>query len=985
MAVEIGELRARFTAESQELKAEIKNVKKEFTELGEQGKKTADNLKEIDTTIGNIRSEKVMHLAKTLDNLTARIDIQKKKLAELRQSFDLAFDETRKGKIHDQILRTEASILRMEQTVSTSAKKLQDLDEGLEEVAQEANQAATGMDALDNSLKGIGLNAEQIKVVKKNLDGVDPTKLDHQLDELSAALKKLGVDSQQIEKITNELRGAEVEATKTKQGVNGLATGLAALGAGAATAKLANTIKTLAEETHQLSTAYGGLIEVSKAFNVDAEESVGLAEELADKWGLNKGVISDTVKTYVSLGLSLEETKKMITATADAAVYNREAHLSWDGAIKQVAQGIKSGNSNLTDAAGITTNLSVMQDRYAKSIGTTAAKLTEAQKVQAAYNGMMNEASVFAGNADEAMNGYTGTQATFNQTIEMARMELGEAFLPVLKEIMDTISPLIKNFSLWASENKEVVAGFAAAGITIGGMITVLTTLITVVGVLRMAFVSLNLAMGPIGWAIAGVSAVAVGVTAYSAAASAASKEVLQLASSQEELNKKLNESPASRSASDLQKMQEDVKSLTGVLEEHALIQEKINNLYEEGGTNSYTANVMHRLQYDIGQVNKQLKDMDFKNVTEATEALDRMNEEIKKSAPALLEMEKAELQDVAAKNSKIISMERTVEKYKELASVQKLDETQKQELVQITNTLKAQYPDLHAMMDEEGRIRIDNIDTITQQIGVEKSLISASVESAKAQITNIKAVADAQKASVEAQIKNYQALFDVAGKAAGSLFEVGLSKDKNVSPLKKIGSLVGGMIVGGVQGAAQEEMNTRYDEQNKYAAASLEADRALAKLSSGDLDSFAYKAPNYDGDPEEKKKKAKKEKTGKTAAELAAEKRKEAYELSMATARYTADYYDQTAEQQIEAYEKIKVKHKQYLAESLEDERSMNLLLKRLQEDTVKSRYDISASWVDAEDRRMEKSGESEIQIAQMKVDAWTRVRDRYDKDSEY
>lgn len=114
MAVEIGELRARLVAEATQMKQEIQAVKREFIDLGEQGKKTANNIKTIDESFGNTGPEKIMQLAKTLDNLTGRIDIQKKKLSELRQSFESTFDETKKGKIHEQILKTEASILRME-------------------------------------------------------------------------------------------------------------------------------------------------------------------------------------------------------------------------------------------------------------------------------------------------------------------------------------------------------------------------------------------------------------------------------------------------------------------------------------------------------------------------------------------------------------------------------------------------------------------------------------------------------------------------------------------------------------------------------------------------------------------------------------------------------------------------------------------------------------------------------------------------------
>src|SRR5690606_26779241 len=226
------------------------------------------------------------------------------------------------------------------------------------------------------------------------------------------------------------------ESKRAGQGMQTLASGLTALGAGAATAKILSLTKTLSNEANQLANSYQGLAVVANKFNVDASAAADLAEKLADRWGLNIGTMADVVKTYTSMNLTLEETEKIIIATADAAAYNRQAHLTWDEAIKQVAEGIKAGNSNLTDAAGITTNLSVMQERYAKSLGTTAGKLTETGKIQAAYNGMLQEGAIFAGNADAAMTGYTGTQASFNTTIQEARVELGEAFLPVIDEIL---------------------------------------------------------------------------------------------------------------------------------------------------------------------------------------------------------------------------------------------------------------------------------------------------------------------------------------------------------------------------------------------------------------------------------------------------------------------------------------------------------------------------------------------------------------------
>lgn len=986
------EANARITKLEEELRQAGSTGQKEATaisadlaKVGDEGSKAATSIKGLKTAITDASTAKnqIETLALTLDNINSRIELQRRKLAELKESYATTFNEAKKSKLEEQILKTEASLIKLTQSSDQTAQKMWALEDALIQIGQGGTEAASKMDVLDSTLKEIGLNAEQIKVVKKHLDETDPTKLERQLNELSVALKKLGVDSQQIEKITNELRQTEQEAEKTKKSFSGLSSGLAALGAGVATAKLKNVITTFAKEANELSTSFTGLAQTSKSLNVNAEESVELAERLANRWGLNKGVMAETIQTYTSMNLSLEETEKIITATADAAAYGRQKHLAWDEAIRQVAQGIKAGNSNLTDAAGITTNLSVMYDRYARSIGTTAAKLTEAQKVQAAYNGMMQEATIFAGNADSAMTGYTGTQATFNQTLEMTRVELGEAFLPLLQELMEQVTPVIKEFSLWVSENKEVAAGLAAAAISVSGLITVVTSLITVVAALRMAFIALNLSMGPIGWAIAIISTIAVGFTAYSAAADTAAESVMTFAKNQEELNKRLNESAVDRNVAEVQKLQESADKLNSLLEQQIELEKELNEIIERRerrAENSDDHRRVGEINDELAKINKTLKSMDFKNVDEASAALKRMNEEINKSVPALLEMMKAELQDLATKNDKIVALEKSVERYKELAAAQRLDEAQKQELIQITNSLKKQYPDLNAFMDEEGRIRIENINTIEQQIGVEKQLMQASIDSARTQLLNLQQTAAANKKSVEAQIKNYTALISVANAVAG-ITGTGMKKEPSV--LNQVNPTVANWVKKHGEEAA-ENLPQAYDDQNKWAAAELEAKRALARLDSGGIDAFRYEPPDYGGGADDKKKKSKK-KTGKSAAELAKEARKEAYDFAVATVQYQAEMYDWTAEQQIEAYEKIRKQHQQHLKETIEDERQLNLQLKRLREDSVRSRYEFSVEWIGKETRRMEESGKAEIEIAQMKLDAWTRVRDRYDKNTEY
>lgn len=896
-------------------------------------------------------------------------------------------------------------------------KGIEEAKTGMKQATDEAKKFSQDFRQVSKSLREAGLDAKEIRKIKTELMSTRPDLVAKQLSTVESQLHAIGASSADVEKVKSRMQEVQKAASGVAddmKGVNdqvrGIGSGsglstissqlenidsngkrvndridalsalLAGLGAGQALRGLINTMVTLTEEASQLTNAYKGLTEVSKAVGQNTQEVQKAVDDLVKKGFMNATEAATAYKTALAAGYDLEQSTKLINALGDAAAYNREAHLGWGEAVVQAIRGIKQQESELTDAAGITTNLSVMYDRYAASVGKSAAKLTDAEKMQAAYNGMMQEAALFAGNAGTAMEGYAGTQAYFSQTVATARQELGEAFLPVIERAMEVLGPMIVKITEWVSENKEVVVGIASAGAAVLSLITVVGSLIGVVAALTVAFGALNIAMGPIGWIITGIALLAVGIGTYTLAAGAASKETLQLADSQQKLNEKLNESPVDRNVEDLKKLQADTKTLNDLLERRRILEAELQEITNQQKNYDYSnLDKLPEINDELYEINKKLKDMDFQTPEQAAQALARMKEEAKKSVPALLEMQKAELQDVAAKNNKILSMERAVQEYNKLNSIERLNEEQKKKLVDITNTLKAQYPDLHALMDQEGRIRIDNIGTIRQQISVEKSLVSASVSSARTQITNLQKVAQSQRASVEAQIRNYQQLLKTMAAVSGAKSKVDLGPQMGVARTIFESNVKKGLKTG---------LDTAYKEQNKYAAAELEAKRALASLDKGKLDDFAYKAPSYptsSGDSKKGKKGKEKSSSGKSAAEIAKDQRKEAFDAAMASAQYVADYYDQTADQQIIAYKKIQVAHKRHLKESIEDERQLNLQIKRLNEDSAKSRYDFSVEWIDRQDRRMEESGKSEVEIAQMKLSAWTRLRDRYKKDSEF
>jgi cation transport regulator ChaB len=861
MATEIGELRARLVAEASQMKQEIKAVKKELTDLGEEGKKTS------------------------------------------RSFVDLS-----------------------------------------------------------GVLEKIGANTDQLKKIEAVLKSMDPSRLEKGLQDIVNELRKMGIEAKQIEKIEQELKDSANQARKTEQSLDGvrgsigaIGSAATALGGGAAFVGLTRTITTLAYEAHRLSMSYSGLAEVARATNVDVEAAVDLAEELANRWGLNKAVLADTVKTYLTAGLTLEQTRDIIVATADAAVYNREAHLQWDEAIRQVAQGIKMGNSNLTDAAGITTNLSVMYERYAKTIGKTAATLTEAEKIQAAYNGIMQESAMFAGNADSAMTGYTGTQATFNQTLAEARVELGEAFLPVLQDLMEMVTPVIRDFAAFADGNKEVVAGIAAAT-------TAVTGFIAVIGALSVAFLALNAAMGPVGLAIVGIGALATGTLAYSAAADAAAGSVWKFAQNQEELNQKLSESPLNRTVADVKNLQADIDKLNELLERRRQLEEQIEKISTDPRSLAQTRTVTPEIQ-ELGKLRQELEKLDdqlaklgINTPDDAPKVIEQLKEQLDGAIPALNQIEAESLRAAATQVQHIDKVKQLVKQYEHLDQQSKLSANQKAQLTEVVKQLTQEYPGLISELDEEGRWHIRNKNLIEEMIKAEKESVDASTEAARKRLEARKKETEAKLILAQQQVKALMA-------AEGVDFEDTAIGKRLPGELGKGIDAIGDIILHGLAKKAS-------DNVNQYQMALNEIDKQLQAITSGSLDKFLPK-PGSDAPVESEKKKQ-----GKTLDQI----QHEQYQASLKWIEYKKDLDQISEQEELAALQRLEARYKK----NADIRMDVEVRIYKLRQQMQKTSFEASQEWIEQEERRMTLAGESEEKIAQMKIDAWTRVRNRYAKDSE-
>lgn len=191
---------------------------------------------------------------------------------------------------------------------------------------------------------------------------------------------------------------------------------------------------------------------------------------------MNKSDIATTIKNFSLMGFTVEETDKMIEALTNSAIRNRNANYTVSEAVRVASEGYRQGLSTLSDSAGVTENLSVMLDKYAKSIGKTASQLTVAEQNQAYLNRTMYAAEPFAGAMEGYLDSLAGKQGLFSQSMRDTQVAYSEAIEPVFSGLLTTGTQILELLNNLISANPNLTAGFTSFAVTLAALVLVFST-----------------------------------------------------------------------------------------------------------------------------------------------------------------------------------------------------------------------------------------------------------------------------------------------------------------------------------------------------------------------------------------------------------------------------------------------------------------------------------------------------------------------------
>lgn len=250
------------------------------------------------------------------------------------------------------------------------------------------------------------------------------------LDELIVRIR-VAADgsSEELDGLMDELRAFAAQAQKSggqvEKATMNTAAAWAALSATASSAfkKITGAIQSGIEASNAYAAAVKGLSGVADGAGIGQQEMQQALDAVTDEF-FSATAAATSFKNLLSRGYTLDQATRTITNLKNAAAFGRQSSLSLSQAVVSATEGIRNENSILVDNAGVTKNVAKMWEEYAKARGVATTSLTQAQKVEAEYLGIMEETRFQMGDIEKLSEGLAGCPGQGGQPDRIARTVL---------------------------------------------------------------------------------------------------------------------------------------------------------------------------------------------------------------------------------------------------------------------------------------------------------------------------------------------------------------------------------------------------------------------------------------------------------------------------------------------------------------------------------------------------------------------------------
>ena len=210
--------------------------------------------------------------------------------------------------------------------------------------------------------------------------------------------------------------------------------------------------KTCIDSASQVQAAFTGLNSIVEGTGNSFAQAQKFINDYTSDGLVSINETATAYKNLLARGYDTSQIEDVLTRLKDSAAFGRQASYDLGEAVVTATEGLKNENSILVDNAGVTKNVAKMWEDYAKEIGVSTNDLTQAQKIQAEYNGIMEETRFQVGDAAAYTKTFSGQvqQLKFNFTQMTAAIgkvvaPIAQLFIPVLNTAMQAVTNLFQS------------------------------------------------------------------------------------------------------------------------------------------------------------------------------------------------------------------------------------------------------------------------------------------------------------------------------------------------------------------------------------------------------------------------------------------------------------------------------------------------------------------------------------------------------------
>lgn len=218
--------------------------------------------------------------------------------------------------------------------------------------------------------------------------------------------------------------------------------------------------KASVDAASQMQSAWTGLKSIADGSGKSFSTAQKYISEYTKDGLISINEAATAYKNLLSRGYDTTQIEKTMSALKDSAAFGRQASYSLGEAVVTATEGLKNENSILVDNAGVTKNVAKMWEEWAKAHNTTTNAMTQAQKIEAEYNGILTETRFQTGDAITYTKTFGGQVQTLKAAFTGLKVAVGSVVAPIAGLFIPVINSALVAVTNFFNGLKQVLTVF---------------------------------------------------------------------------------------------------------------------------------------------------------------------------------------------------------------------------------------------------------------------------------------------------------------------------------------------------------------------------------------------------------------------------------------------------------------------------------------------------------------------------------------------